>query len=276
MIREVPGGCLCCAAGLPAQMAINSLLAKARPQRLLIEPTGLGHPQEIIELLQSQYYRPVIDLRATLTLVDARKIQDERYTQHDIFRQQLAVADVIVASKSDLYSAGDQESLQQYLQTSGVRAADSVAPVVVPAVQGDIPLNLLDKPNGSAPRPASTGLLNTPTSESAEPLTAVIDFPPEGFVRMTNEADGFASHAWVFRPSFTFAYEKVLTLLRAVYVTRLKAVFITDEGIIGVNHLDGVTTEMMLDETADSRIEIIIETRAELPFTESELLACLI
>ena len=251
-------------------MAINSLLAKGRPQRLLIEPTGLGHPQEILELLQSQYYKPVIDLRATLTLVDARKIQDERYTQHDIFRQQLAVADVIVASKSDLCSAGDQESLQQYLQTSGVRAADSVAPVVVPAVQGDIPLNLLDKPNGSAPKPTSTGLLNTPTSESAEPLTAVIDFPPEGFVRMTNEADGYASQAWVFRPSFTFAYEKILKLLRAVYVTRLKAVVITDEGIIGVNHLDGLTTEMNLDETADSRIEVITETGTDLPFTEAD------
>src|SRR5688500_14976207 len=46
-IREVPGGCMCCAAGLPMQIALNRLLSKARPHRVLIEPTGLGHPAEI-------------------------------------------------------------------------------------------------------------------------------------------------------------------------------------------------------------------------------------
>ena len=43
-IREVPGGCMCCAASLPMQIALNQLLAASRPHRLLIEPTGLGHP----------------------------------------------------------------------------------------------------------------------------------------------------------------------------------------------------------------------------------------
>lgn len=50
-IREVPGGCMCCVSGLPMQMALNRLLMDAKPDRLLIEPTGLGHPQEVIESL---------------------------------------------------------------------------------------------------------------------------------------------------------------------------------------------------------------------------------
>ena len=37
-----------------------------------------------------------------------------------------------------------------------------------------------------------------------------------------------------------------------------------------------LTTEMNLDETADSRIEVITETGTDLPFTEADLLACLI
>ena len=41
-VKEVPGGCMCCAAGLPMQVALNQLLASARPDRMLIEPTGLG------------------------------------------------------------------------------------------------------------------------------------------------------------------------------------------------------------------------------------------
>ena len=43
-IREVPGGCMCCTAGVSMQKALNTILTKVAPDRLLIEPTGLGHP----------------------------------------------------------------------------------------------------------------------------------------------------------------------------------------------------------------------------------------
>ena len=39
-ISQVPGGCMCCTNGLPIQMALSLLLAKSKPHRLLIEPTG--------------------------------------------------------------------------------------------------------------------------------------------------------------------------------------------------------------------------------------------
>ena len=52
-IREVPGGCMCCTAGLSMQVALNQLLIQSRPDRLLIEPTGLGHPKEVLRILLS-------------------------------------------------------------------------------------------------------------------------------------------------------------------------------------------------------------------------------
>ncbi|MCR6653919.1 MAG: GTP-binding protein [Cellvibrionaceae bacterium] len=103
-IQEVPGGCMCCTNGLPVQIALNRLLRKARPQRLLIEPTGLGHPAEIIALLRSDLYRQTLDLRATLTLLDARHLGSEKHLGNSTFQQQLQVADVLVANKEDTYS----------------------------------------------------------------------------------------------------------------------------------------------------------------------------
>ena len=44
MIKEIPGGCMCCTAGVPMSVGINALL-RTNPDRLLIEPTGLGHPK---------------------------------------------------------------------------------------------------------------------------------------------------------------------------------------------------------------------------------------
>ncbi len=77
-IREVPGGCMCCAAGLPMQIALNQLLTEAKPDRLLIEPTGLGHPKEVLEVLSSEHYRQVLSLQKNITLVDARKLSNTR------------------------------------------------------------------------------------------------------------------------------------------------------------------------------------------------------
>ena len=52
-IREVPGGCMCCAAQLPMRVALNQLLLQAKPDRVLIEPTGFPS--------QSSPYKKLID-----------------------------------------------------------------------------------------------------------------------------------------------------------------------------------------------------------------------
>lgn len=284
-IREVPGGCLCCTAGLPAQMAINSLLARARPQRLIIEPTGLGHPLEILELLQSEHYAGVIDLKATLTLVDARKLQDPRYTTHDTFLQQLDVADHIIASKSDLYADGDLQALKEFATVRGVAAAGSI----IPCAHGELDPALLDnaslRPSPTAPAPTTTAVqpmftMNSPLSGSGDSALpgAVVEFPEEGYLTFENEGDGYRSDGWVFPPTVIFSYRRLRHLLDSVNAVRVKAVLITDDGIIGYNRAEELTSELFLEETSDSRIEII---RQALPESQDDrflnadtLLAC--
>ena len=61
-VSQVPGGCMCCANGLPIQMALSILIAKSKPHRLLIEPTGLGHPKEVLSMLSRDYYRENLEL----------------------------------------------------------------------------------------------------------------------------------------------------------------------------------------------------------------------
>ena len=84
-IREVPGGCMCCTAGFSMQVALNLLLARAKPDRLFIEPTGLGHPLEVLTLLSTEYYQSLLSIQKIITLVDARKLDEQRYTDHETF-----------------------------------------------------------------------------------------------------------------------------------------------------------------------------------------------
>ena len=115
-IREVPGGCMCCTAGLPMRVALTQLLRQAKPDRLLIEPTGLGHPKEVMHTLTDDSFNGIIALQKTITLVDARQLSDPRYLDNETFQQQIAIADVIVANKQDLYSSSDKSALENYLQ----------------------------------------------------------------------------------------------------------------------------------------------------------------
>ncbi len=83
---------MCCVNGLPMQVGLNTLLRQGKPDRLLIEPTGLGHPKQILDLLTAPVYEPWIDLRATLCILDPRLLLDEKSASNENFRDQLAAA----------------------------------------------------------------------------------------------------------------------------------------------------------------------------------------
>ncbi|TBU99159.1 CobW family GTP-binding protein [Stutzerimonas kirkiae] len=68
---EVAGGCLCCVNGVPFQVGLNRLLRKARPDRLFIEPSGLGHPHELLGQLAGQPWHEVLALQPCVLVLDA-------------------------------------------------------------------------------------------------------------------------------------------------------------------------------------------------------------
>lgn len=268
-ISEVPGGCMCCAAGLPMQMALNMLLKRSRPDRLLIEPTGLGHPREVLEVLSSEYYREVLDIHSTVTLIDARKLADKRYTENDTFNQQLDIADVIAANKADLYQTQDLLELIRYL---GGRFTERYKPIF-PVRQGKLDISWL---KGKA---SAFELLPVRAEKEIEPgLTPIEDlapeFPESGYKSISNQGEGFFSQGWVFRPEIVFDREKLNSVMMGINADRAKGVFITQQGIIGFNKVDDVLTEISLDDSLDSRIEIIAEDPAKFSGLEKQLLTC--
>jgi len=264
-IREVPGGCMCCAAGLPMQVALNQLLTRAKPDRLLIEPTGLGHPKEVLEVLSEEHYRDVLSLQKILTLVDARKLSEARYTEHDTFNQQIGIADVVVGNKIDLYEISDQDKLINYVNQQGQAHAE-----VIFAQYGQIDLSTLQGSTQSQ----SAHSHHHHHKSSSNPLAADMPLPDCGFLSARNEGEGFNSIGWRFSPTKVFNYQKLYLLLSGVCAERMKAVFITDAGVFGYKLTPDGLTEISLDDCLESRIELIAEVLDDA--LESELLACLV
>ena len=248
-IREVPGGCMCCAAGLPMHIALNQLLARAKPDRLLIEPSGLGHPKEVLEVLSAKYYKDVLDIQKNITLVDARKLHDKRYTGHNTFVQQIDIADVVIGNKQDLYQVEDRDLLHSYLKSHR-----HTPPRVIYANHGQINPNILYGPSEmvqiiSLSQPHFHGR-DTVTIDNAS-------IPDSGYLKVQNSGEGYHSIGWRFSASKCFDHRKIYAWLSGLQVQRMKAVFITDEGIYAYNMTSDALTQLELDECNESKIEII-------------------
>ncbi|MCR4535271.1 GTP-binding protein [Shewanella xiamenensis] len=303
-IREVAGGCMCCAAGVPTQVAINQLIARAKPDRLLIEPTGLGHPNEIIKVLSAPHYQHVIRLQSTLCLIDARKLMDERYRGHDNFIQQLQVADVIVTTKTDLYPEfealhGQQLDLELAQYLNALQLVDT--PVVVHSASQGLSTRLLEylkQPRRDLPRTPSykaASVVSQPQSlllNSAETLGLQGVFAksvsedgdyiePQGRVRKQNQGEGCFSCGWVFNPLQEFDFDKLMQFISEQTqvnptLLRVKAVMITSDGIAGINWSDGDMAVTELDDSLDSRLEMIATQDLDWDRIEQALVECLV
>ncbi|MCE9679130.1 GTP-binding protein [Shewanella sp. AS1] len=287
-IKEVAGGCICCASGVPTQVAVNQLIAKARPQRLFIEPTGLGHPKAIIQTLTQSHFRQVIALKSTICLVDARKLDDERYRDNDTFNQQLAIGDLILATKKDLSEEVQLNRLKEYLARKGI-----CAPVV--------PINLLDAEieyqglsfydwlAKTHWHKAAQSLNNKTQGQSEGPslLTASLfgdgreqnqvhtqlEFDARGVYRRSNQHEGIYTAGWVFDYFHEFDFDALLAWVKWQNCLRLKAVMICSEGIVAINLVEGQLSLVELDDALDSRLEMICEQAIGLDAIEAQLCA---
>ncbi|EOD77502.1 putative metal chaperone [Grimontia indica] len=266
-IQEVPGGCMCCAAGLPMQIALNQLLIEAKPDRLLIEPTGLGHPKEVLEVLSSEHYRDVLSLQKTLTLVDARKLSETRYTHHDTFNQQIAIADTVVGNKLDLYAEGDKALLEAYVKK---HAHPDVK--VLFARHGQIDFKEFEGETFMT-QPHAHDHHHHHHHHGSKPLASEVPMPESGVLMAKNEGEGFESVGWRFSPDKVFDRKKLSLLLHDLDVERMKAVFITDDGVFGYNLSESNMLEMELDDCVESRIELIAQV-VDVSF-EDKLMGCL-
>lgn len=292
-IREVPGGCMCCTSGLPMQIALNQLISHSKPKRLLIEPTGLGHPKEVIESLSQPHYQNTIDLKATLTLVDARKLKETRYTRHEIYQQQIQVADIIVATKSDLCSHEDSALLSRYCHTLGKQDTE-----ILYTEYGRINTRYLDFPHRanslklSPPHTSSTH--NEGEQEHAPhehshhkgthqaqehnhrhtPQDDLDEESDELMIRKENQGKGYFSCGWIFDPVVTFDLEKLQNFFGRIEFERTKAVAITEEGVFGFNKEGAQLTLTELNECMDSRLEIISLSQENWNELEQQLIQC--
>ena len=242
VVREIAGGCVCCTAGPQLGVAINRLLREHRPDRLLIEPTGLASPASILDLLRGPSYRTAIALRAVITLVDAERFLRPDSVQDDVFLGQVEVADVLVANRAD-------QSAPDLLDAFRAKAASLWPPkqVIATTEHGKLDpawLDLDPTPRARFSAASTVGLVST----------------------VAHAGPDVASEGWVFAPDVVFPAADTRRFLNELMrpsdalpkgPLRLKAILHTDRGwwlVQGTEHELTITPSM---HRRDSRLEVL-------------------
>jgi len=282
-IREVPGGCMCCASGVPMQVALNQLITKAKPDRLIIEPTGLGHPKEVVDVLTRGKYQELISLQSIFCLVDARNLTDTRYTQHPSFVQQLNVADIIVGTKTDKYSVQDEENLSRFISSNNLTDKTlhliqhgsldpswltqdrnaAIAAITVKPMIGIATPSLQDESR-------EIELAHKNELHQNQALQTRLD--EDGFIELNNQGEGYFSKGWIFSKKYMFDYQKLMVLIASLNIARAKGVVLTEKGSYSFNKAGSDFNCNKITDSKESRIELIDTNKSVLAKVTSEQL----
>ncbi|MBD3640237.1 MAG: GTP-binding protein [Marinobacter sp.] len=247
-VREIPGGCMCCVAGLPMQIGLNQLIHKARPDRLLIEPTGLGHPSQILDTLTSEPYRDILAIGPVITLVDPRKLEDPRVLENVQFRDQVAAADILVANKTDLCTDAQLAHFDQW-----AAALEPAKQQVFHTRHGHLSPAWLD--GRADPRDVSEP--HAHHHHHGKTAAPVPDIEEEPWQIVANRGQGHFSLGWRIHPELVFDENLLIALAMDERFVRFKAVVHTLEGWRAVNMVDGALSVSPSEPRELSRIELI-------------------
>lgn len=249
-VKEVPGGCMCCAVGVPSRVALNNLIREQNPDRILIEPTGLAHPRQVLQQFSGDAYKEVLDIRAVVCLVDPWCMSDPKFMELPAFHEQIAMADVLVATKVDI---ADANHLQQF--ESFARELSPAKAKVGKIEGGQLDWRWLDVPR-SEPG-TSVGHHHHHTGDSSSEKGNALSFDREGVARVENSAEYGVSCGWRFASDWRFDRDKLVALFEQLAVPRVKGVFAINEGWLIINKMRTTVSQESIESAEDSRVEMI-------------------
>ena len=260
-LGEVAGGCLCCVSGAPFQIGLGRLLRKARPDRLFIEPSGLGHPVQLIKQLREAPWVGVLAIQPSVMVLDAQALADGKKLP-DTQREALAQAGLLVLNKSEGLDALARKTIIAALPASrlywtdhGVLGLDSLPGIDVSAYA--------DSDNPAIPR----SLAQLPTAWT-DPMTPVC--------LSQQQAEGW-SIGWRWHPERVFDSVKVQTWLQTLSWRRAKLVIHSEKGWVSGNALNGSKLDWASSEwLKDSRLELIFDGPQDEATMQTALAACLV
>lgn len=101
-IREMNQGCICCSLVGDFESSLREVAEKFKPDRIIIEPSGVGKLSDIIGAVKSASKNMEVELHAAVTIVDAKKAKLYSKNFGEFFDNQIRYAAAVVLSRTDI------------------------------------------------------------------------------------------------------------------------------------------------------------------------------
>lgn len=134
---SLANGCICCT--IRGDLLTSALQLVGRhdaPEYLIIEASGVSDPWAVAETFELPELRPYFHLDGVITVVDAEYVRQQQHYD-DLIVDQVSAADIVVLSKVDLVDEAQRADVEAWVRRIVPRAR------ILPAVQGEVPFNLL-------------------------------------------------------------------------------------------------------------------------------------
>ncbi|MBE5797237.1 MAG: GTP-binding protein [Clostridiales bacterium] len=150
IVDELNSGCICCTLVGDFQKAVDELIAKYDPDRLIIEPSGVGKLSEIVSAVNKcKAAHPEMEIAGCATVVDAGKCRMHMKNFGEFFLDQVKTADTIIFSRTQMLSPDRIEKSRALIDEAhpGARVVttpwdDLSAEVMLEVVESGRPIEL--------------------------------------------------------------------------------------------------------------------------------------
>lgn len=108
-IREMNSGCICCSLVGDFGVALKEVIQKYSPDRIIIEPSGVGKLSDVIKAVQKVENEVDIKLNSFTTVVDVTKCKMYMKNFGEFFSNQIEYAGTVILSRTDTSKATDDK-----------------------------------------------------------------------------------------------------------------------------------------------------------------------
>lgn len=259
-IAEVAGGCLCCVNGAPFQIGLSRLLRKARPDRLFIEPSGLGHPAQILKQLSEAPWLGVLALQPCVMVLDAQAMAQGK-TLPETQQTALKSAGLLVMNKSHSVQKEQREQIAYGLPRCPILWVEN----------GRIPLKSLPVADMKDIHPVDKSLIYKDIIQ----VCSIFTDPGIPIQQAQLQPEGW-SVGWRWHASRQFDVSRLQQWLKSLDWRRAKLVVRASEGWFSSNSVDNSLQSWKPSEwRQDSRLELIFEQPQDLDVLRAGLESCL-
>ena len=122
-ITEMNSGCICCTLVGDFSRALQKVIEEYHPDRVLIEPSGVGKLSDVARAVERVKKEAEIEIDGRITIVDGKKAKMYLENFGEFYRDQVAYADTIVMSRTQLMEAHKIEECVKVLREENKEAA---------------------------------------------------------------------------------------------------------------------------------------------------------